>query len=133
VALAGVPLFDGFSRRHLSYLAEQADEVSFVPGELVVQEGLLGETLFVFLEGQAKVVRGGKTVGRVLPGDFVGELSAIDGGPRTASVVAETPVVALRLFRRTLIELLKKEPPLSVKLLQGIARRIRDLERPISA
>jgi len=41
--------------------------------------------------------------------------------------------VAVRLFRRTLIELLKKEPLLSVKLLQGIARRIRDLERPISA
>jgi CRP/FNR family transcriptional regulator, cyclic AMP receptor protein len=133
VALAGVPLFDGFSRRHLSYLAGEADEVSFVAGELVVQEGLLGETLFVFLEGQAKVVRGGKTVGRVVPGDFVGELSAIDGGPRTASVVAETPVVAVRLFRRTLVELLKKEPLLSVKLLQGIARRIRDLERPISA
>ena len=133
VALAGVPLFEGFSRRHLSYLAGEADEVSFTAGEHLVQEGLLGETLFVILEGQAKVVRGGKTVGRVIPGDFVGELSTIDGGPRTASVVAETPVLAVRLFRRTLIELLKKEPLLSVKLLQGIARRIRDLERPISA
>src|SRR5437773_10440788 len=69
VALAGVPLFDGFSRRHLSYLAGEADEVSFVAGELVVQEGLLGETLFVFLEGQAKVGRGGRTGGRGVPGD----------------------------------------------------------------
>jgi CRP-like cAMP-binding protein len=133
VALAGVPLFEGFSRRHLSYLAGEADEVSFEPGEQIVQEGLLGETLFVILEGQAKVVRGGRTVGRVVPGDFVGELSAIDGGARTASVVAETPVVAVRLFRRTLVELLRREPLLAIKLLQGIARRIRDLERPISA
>jgi CRP/FNR family transcriptional regulator, cyclic AMP receptor protein len=133
VALAGIPLFEGFSRRHLSHLATEADEVSFAPGEHIVQEGLLGETLFVVLEGQAKVVREGRTVGRVIPGDFVGELSAIDGGPRTASVIAETPVVAVRLFRRTLVALLKQEPLLCVKLLQGIARRLRDLERPISA
>ena len=133
VALSGIPLFEGFSRRHLVSLAAQADEVAFGPGEHVVEEGLLGETLFVVLEGQAKVLRGGRVVGRILPGDFVGELSAIDGGPRTATVTAETPVVAVRLFRRTLVDLLRREPVLAVKLLQGIARRIREIERPISA
>jgi CRP/FNR family transcriptional regulator, cyclic AMP receptor protein len=133
VALAGVPLFEGFSRRHLSHLAGQADEVLFEPGEHIVEEGLLGEALFVVLEGSARVSRGGRSVGTIRPGDFFGELSAIDGGPRTATVTAETPLVAIRLFRKTLAALLRDEPLLAVKLLAGIAKRIREVERPLSA
>ncbi len=129
VALAGVQLFSGFSKRHLQRLASAADEEVFAPGETIVLEGMLGEALFVVLEGQAKVVRGKKTVGRLVPGDFFGELSALDGGPRTASVIAETPLVALRLFRHTLMEMVKAEPALAVKLLVGVAHRIRDVQR----
>jgi CRP-like cAMP-binding protein len=132
VALAGVPLFVGFSKRHLQRLADATDEVSFRPGESIVEEGNLGETLFVILEGQAKVVRGGKVRSRLVPGDFFGEVSVLDGGPRTASVVAETPVAALRLFRRTVLELMESEPQLALSLLEGIARRIREIDRSLS-
>jgi CRP-like cAMP-binding protein len=59
-----------------------------------------------------------------------GELSAIDGGPRTADVVAETPLVVLRLFRRTLLRLLHEEPGLALKLLDVIVRRLRQLRHP---
>jgi CRP-like cAMP-binding protein len=132
VALAGVPLFAGFSKRHLQQLADAADEVVFRPGEAIVEQGNLGETLFVLLEGQAKVVRDGKVRSRVVPGDFVGEVSVLDGGPRTASVVAETPVAALRLFRRTVLDLVMSEPQLALSLLEGIARRIREIDRSLS-
>jgi CRP/FNR family cyclic AMP-dependent transcriptional regulator len=80
------------------------------------------------LEGEAKVVRGGRKVGAVLPGDFFGELSAIDGGPRSASVVAVTPLRVLRLFRRTLMSLIDDEPQVTLKLLDGIVRRVRQIE-----
>ena len=133
VALAGVPMFQGFSRRHLNHLAAEADEVDFRAGEHVVEEGLLGETLFVVLEGQAKVVRGDRKVATLVPGDFFGELSALDGGPRSATVIAETPLATVRLFRRTLVGLLRSESGLTINLLQGIARRIREIERPLSA
>jgi CRP/FNR family transcriptional regulator, cyclic AMP receptor protein len=132
VALAGVPLFTGFSKRHLRRLADATDEVVFRPGEAIVEEGALGETLFVILEGQAKVVRGGKVRTRLVPGDFFGEVSVLDGGPRTASVVAETPVAALRLFRRTVLELMESEPQLALSLLEGIARRIREVDRTLT-
>ena len=132
VALSGVPLFSGFSKRHFKLLVESTDEVVFSSGETMVEEGLLGETLFVVLEGQAKVVRGGRTVARIVPGDFFGELSALDGGPRSASVIAETPLVAVRLFRHALLDLVRAEPILSAHLLQGMARRIREIERPLS-
>ena len=132
VALAGVPLFTGFSKRHLQRLAAATDEVRFRRGETIVEEGNPGETLFVMLEGQAKVVRGGKVRTHVVPGDFFGEVSVLDGGPRTASVVAETPVAALRLFRRTVLELVESEPQLAISLLEGIAHRIREIDRSLT-
>ena len=129
VALSGVPLFADLPKRHLQRLAREADELTFATGEQIVREGSLGETLFVVMEGRAKVTRNGRRVGEVLPGDFFGELSAIDGGPRTASITAVTPVRVVRLFRRTLRKLLDDEPQLTVKILDGVVRRIRQVER----
>ncbi len=128
-ALAGVPLFAGFSKRHLQRLAKDTDELSFGPGEAVVREGDPGETLFVVLEGEGKVTRTGKKVGAVVPGDFFGELAAIDAEPRSASVIAVTPMRVLRLFRRHLMTLLDDEPQVTLKLLDGIVRRLRQVDR----
>jgi CRP-like cAMP-binding protein len=128
-ALAGVPLFADFTKRHLQRLASDTDELAFAPGEAVVREGEPGETLFVVLQGEGKVVRNGKKVGTVLPGDFFGELATIDAQPRSASVVAVTPVRVLRLFRRHLMALLRDEPQVTLKLLDGIVRRLRQVDR----
>ena len=130
-SLAAVPLFTGFSTKHLKRLASQSDELAFEPRESIVEEGMLGETLFVVLTGRGKVTRRGRKVGEVLPGDFFGELSALDGGPRSATVSAETPMRVLRLFRHTLQELLRDEPGLILKLRDGIVRRMREVDRQI--
>lgn len=128
VALTRVPLFAGFGKRPLQRLAAEADRLDFNRGDHVVREGDPGQTLFVVLEGEGKVVRGKRTVGHVWPGDFFGELSAIDGGPRTATVVASSPMRVLRLFRRTLIRLLDDEPRLALILIDGMARRVREVD-----
>jgi CRP-like cAMP-binding protein len=131
--LGAVPLFSSLPRRALERLAEETDELTFRPGQTVVEEGLLGETLFVVLSGEGKVVRSGRTLARVRPGDFFGELSALDGGPRTASIVAQTPLEVLRLFRRTLFSLLHDEPQLALKLMDGIVRRVREIDRRLES
>jgi CRP-like cAMP-binding protein len=131
--LGGVPLFSSLPRRALERLAEETDELTFRPGQTVVEEGLLGETLFVVLSGEGKVVRKGRTLARVRPGDFFGELSALDGGPRTATIVAQTPLEVLRLFRRTLFSLLSDEPQLALKLMDGIVRRVREIDRRLES
>jgi CRP-like cAMP-binding protein len=130
-ALEGVPLFAGFSRRHVERLAKATDELVYAPGDTIVEEGMLGETLFVVMEGKANVIRGGRKIAEVLPGEFFGELSTLDGGPRTASIVAATPVSVIRLFRHTLLDLLRDEPRLTLDLLEGIVRRIREIDRRI--
>jgi CRP-like cAMP-binding protein len=127
-ALAAVPLFDGFSKRRLRRLAGEADAVGFAPGRAIVEEGQAGEAMFVVLTGTARVVRGGRKVAALIPGDFFGELSALDGGLRTASVVPETPVEVLRVFGHTLRRMVEQEPALAMGLLEGLARRLRQVQ-----
>jgi CRP-like cAMP-binding protein len=130
--LAQVPLFSALSRRHLKKLAEHADLVSFRARETIVKTGQPGGTFYVILEGAAKVTRGSKTLGRLEPGDFFGEISLLDGGPRTATVTAETPVKAVRVFKRSFDNVVAEEPTVAAKILAVVARRLRDAEGSIS-
>ena len=118
-------MFDGFSKAHLRRLAAETDAVAFEPGRAIVEEGQAGEAMFVILSGTARVVRAGRKVASLIPGDFFGELSALDGGPRTASVVSDTPMEVLRVFRHTLRKMIQEEPALAMGLLEGVARRLR--------
>ena len=131
--LAQVPLFAGLSRRHLKQIAEHADEVAFREGETIVETGQPGGSFYVILEGEAKVARHGKTVGRLGPGEFFGEISLLDGGTRSATVTAATPVVAIRIFKRSFDRVVAKEPTVAAKILAVVARRLREAERTINA
>src|SRR5437899_7493769 len=84
-ALAAVPIFAELSGRQLQRLVRSAVVYEYGPGEVMVKEGAAGQTLFVLLEGRAKVTRGGRTIRRLGPGDFFGEVAVMDGRPRTAS------------------------------------------------
>ncbi len=132
-ALSHVPLFAGFSKRDLDRLAEETDVVSFGAGQTVVEEGMLGETMFVVLSGEARVAHGKRRLGTVRPGDFFGEVAVLDGSARSATVVAETPLEAIRLFRRTLLRLLEAEPQLALKILDVLVRRVRGVTSALEA
>ena len=95
-ALAQVPLFVGVPSRFLKRLADKMDEQRFMEGASIVRQGEPGDTFYVIVEGEAKVKDPkGRTLSRLIPGDFFGEISLMDGGPRTATVVAETKMTAL--------------------------------------
>jgi CRP-like cAMP-binding protein len=130
--LAGVPLFAGLSRKHLRQLAEHADIATFREREQIVEAGQPGGTFHVILEGEARVSRGGRTIDRMAPGDFFGEISLLDGGPRTASVTAETPVTTIRIFKRSFDRVVASEPGVASKILLVVARRLREAERSIN-
>ena len=130
--LMRVPLFAGLSRRDLRRLAEHADVVSFRPGETIVQAGRPGGTFYVVLGGEAKVLRNDRTVGSLVPADFFGEISLLDGGPRTATVVADTPVTAIRIFKRSFDRVISEEPTVAAKILAVVAKRLREAERSIT-
>ena len=78
-------------------------------------------------------MRGDRTIARVGPGEFFGEISLLDGGPRTATVVAETPVSAIRIFKRSFDKVVSEEPAVAAQILTTVARRLREAEKPITA
>lgn len=129
--LAQVPLFAELSKRHLRRLAEHADQVEFVTGERIVEMGMLGGAFYAIVDGEAKVTKGNRTLTKLGPGDFFGDLALLDGGPRQATVTATTPVVAIRLFKRAFDKLLVEEPGVAAKMLAVLAARIRRLERSL--
>jgi CRP-like cAMP-binding protein len=132
-ALAQVPLFSGLAPRHLRRIGDLTEEQRYMEGARVVREGDVGDTFYVILEGQANVVSGsGRVVNRLRPGDFFGEISLLDGGPRTASVVAETPLTMLALARKDFLRAVQQEPAVGVKLLAHTATLLRRMERGTS-
>jgi CRP/FNR family transcriptional regulator, cyclic AMP receptor protein len=102
-------------------------QVDYPAGREIVKQGHVGVGLFVILDGETKVAVGDRTRRRLDPGSFFGEISLLDRGPRTATVVAETPVRALSLslsawnFRAAL----KEHPGLAIKMLEELAGRVR--------
>ena len=133
-ALSRVPLFSHLSKRSLRRIADLTEEARFMESASIVKEGDPGDAFYAILEGQAKAVnRQGRTVNRLLPGDFFGEIALLDGGPRTATVVAETPLVVLELRRKGFLRLLEDDPSITAKLLEHAAAMLRRLERPLSA
>ena len=130
--LAGVPLFGGLSTRHLRRIRDLAEPADYMAGASLVKQGAEGEGFFVILEGLAKVVVGGRTINRLMPGDYFGEVSLLDGGVRTASVVSETPMKVLLIERSRFLKMLRDEGAIAVSLLEGMARAIRRTDRSLA-
>ncbi len=133
-ALAAVPLFASLSARHLRRVAELCEEQRYMQGATMVRAGDAGDAFYVILEGEAKVVgSSGRVLNRLFPGDTFGEISLLDGGPRTASVIAETPMRLLALPRRAFLSLLETEPVLAGRILKHVAGLLRRHERSLTA
>lgn len=124
-ALSAIPLFSRLPVRQLRKLLRSVAEHRYEPGTTIVREGGRTATLFIVLEGEAKVVRNGRTISRRRPGEFFGEISMIDGRPRAASVIAETPTRCLVLEQGSLKKLVKTEPSVAWALLESLATRLR--------
>jgi CRP-like cAMP-binding protein len=128
-SLRNVPLFSSCSTKDLEKIAKSADEVTVAPGALIVDQGQTGREAFVIVKGSAIVKRNGKKVATLGPGAVVGELSLLDHGPRTASVLAESECVLLVISQRQFLAVIDAIPALSHKLLATLAGRIRELDR----
>ena len=128
-SLRRVSLFSSCSNKDLEKIAKAGDEVIMTAGSLVVDQGQTGREAFVILKGSATVRRNGKKVATLGPGSVVGELSLLDHGPRTASVVADTDCTMLVISQRQFLGVLDSIPALSHKMLATLAGRIRELDR----
>ncbi len=133
--LGEVPIFGGLSKRQLSGVAKLVDHARFEPGDALVKQAQSGIRLVIIRTGTAAVIQQdgaegrGRRLSTVGPGDIVGELSLIDGWPTSATVVAETPVDALVLYRTRFTKLLQSTPQLYPPLLASMAERLRAMNQ----
>ena len=123
--LGGCPLFKGIDADGLAKLAELAAPVDFPAGHVIARQGEIGTGFFLIVSGSVKVVRGGDEVAILGPGDFFGELSVLDGLPRTAQVVTREPTRCLGLASWDFEQALLESPTLALSILRGLAGRLR--------
>jgi len=122
-ALARVPLFSGCSDEDVREIASLAHLLRFEDGAVIVPEGEEGLGFYLVMSGAASVVRAGREVNRLGPGDFFGEIALLEGTPRTASVIASGPVVCLGILRADFRPLLVRQPRIALRILEEEVRR----------
>jgi protein phosphatase len=122
--LKDVPLFSRLSKSELRRVAEVADEVDVDAGHTLTRQGDRGRQFLVLVEGEATVVRNGRRVNHLGPGDFFGEIALIAGMPRTATVTADTPAHLLVLTDRAFRRLLADSPTVAIKVLEALGERL---------
>jgi CRP/FNR family transcriptional regulator, cyclic AMP receptor protein len=126
--LAEVPLFEGLSKQQLRRISSLMTRIDRPGGQVLTREGEQGSEFFIVLEGEVEVRRGDRVIATRRPGDYVGEIALLDKRPRTASVVATTPVSVEVLSRREFVSLLAEAPELSEQIMATMARRLAELE-----
>jgi CRP-like cAMP-binding protein len=123
--LASCPLFADLDAEALAAVTAAAVEVEFPAGRTIARQGEIGTGLFLVTTGSVRVVQDGREIARLGPGEFFGELSVLDGGPRNASVVAELPTTCLALATWDAERVLRERPGVALAVLRVVVARLR--------
>jgi CRP-like cAMP-binding protein len=122
-------LFDELTKKDLLSIVDSAKEVEHRAGQMIVVEGHPGVGFHLLLEGTAIVSTSGRRLRLLGPGDTFGDIAVIDGGPRSASVQAETRLRTLSLPPWEFKPLLIEHPQIAFKLLVKLCSILREAEK----
>jgi CRP-like cAMP-binding protein len=121
--LRRVTVFSTCTPEQLARLATAAVETHHATTEVLAEQGVIGHRFHLLLEGAAEAERDGQVVGRVMAGEFVGEIGLLGGGPATATVRCTQPTRCLTLRRERFWEVLEAEPAIALRILEVVCRR----------
>jgi len=127
--LKGVELFQAVHGDDLLDIALTAEEVEKSAGEEIVREGELDDSLFVVVSGRAGVLRGQQMVAQLKTGEVLGELALLDPAPRSATVMALSDVVLLRVEREVFLDVMRANHEIGQAIARILARRLRAAAR----
>jgi len=127
-ALRQVPLFARLSRRELGEVLAVAKELEFWPGRPIVEAGMQARDFYLIVEGTAALTVPGRKRATLGPGAYFGEMSVLDGGPRSATVVPRSHGWALRIDRSVFLRLLDEHGSIGRKMLVELSTRVRAAE-----
>ena len=127
--LGQVELFRQCTPKELARLASIADEVVLETGQVLCRQGEVATAAYVIDDGEASVKIGTQVIGSVGPGESVGEMGLLDYRPRSASVVARSPMKVYVIDARRFESALEDTPALARSLLRELTGRIRGLDQ----
>jgi CRP-like cAMP-binding protein len=129
--LEEVSLLEECSRKQLKAVARITEVVEVPAGSVLARVGEPGNEFYLIMDGSARVELSSRRRVRLKPGDYFGEMSLLDGQPRSATVVAETPMRLLVIKRRDFATLLREAPELTQNILVTLSRRLRAADKAL--
>ncbi len=124
-ALKGVSIFAGLPMDELIALQKHCDETSVEDGFELARQDRAPQQMIILVRGEAEVLRNDVSIATLGPGDTIGELSLLDGGQQTATVIARGPCDVLAVPIQDFGALIAEAPEFSRKLLASLAHRLR--------
>jgi uncharacterized membrane protein len=129
--LADVPFFQSLEEAERAALAARVGAVTLPAGKLLFSYGDPGDSLYIVRAGEVEIFSRNDTGERIVletarPGDFFGELSLLDGGPRNASATVTKDLEAVVVDREDLAALLQQHPKAALDMLAAAGRRLRE-------
>ena len=124
-ALGRCPFFAGLSRNELLEVAKVTEDLEVEEGKALTREGQSGSEFFVIVDGEVAVTKDGTEIRTLGPGDFFGEIALLEDTPRTATVIAKTPLRFFVLTRQAFRSLLAHQPELEEKVTKALEERLR--------
>ncbi len=126
--LAEIAIFAPCSKKELHDITRLTTEITVPAGHVLTSEGERGHEFAIVLSGTADVIQGGTVVATLDQGGHYGEMALIDDGPRTATIIARTPMSLAVVGPREFRQLLEEVPALSLAIMRGLARRLREVD-----
>ena len=129
--LAATPSFSKLTRSELKTISSKVERRTVEPGETLTRQGAFGTEMLLVMAGRASVDVSGTCVSVVEAGDVIGEMALLDHGPRSATIMATTPMEIGVLTIRSFDELMAKSPAIWRVVAVGLARRLREADRTL--
>ena len=127
-SLEQVPIFADLDRAQLETLAKFAQDVEVAAGAELTHEGRYEGSVYVVISGMVEIERNGRTVDTIGPANFFGEIAAIDGGPRTATVRALVESRLIVLSQVQFNEVLDASAPFREAVMPEMEQRLSRME-----
>ncbi|MCB2225593.1 MAG: cyclic nucleotide-binding domain-containing protein [Desulfarculaceae bacterium] len=136
--LRGMEIFEGLAVAELAAVATVCEDYLAAPGEKIIAEGDVGESMYLIVKGKVKVSQSGEDgcsleLAELGGGDYVGEMALFDDAPRSATVTADGEVQLLVLYKREFEETVREYPQVALQMCKELSRRLRRLHEKIHA
>ena len=129
VILRNVPIFSNIPDFVLGAIAQIAEEVEISPGETFINEGEIGDCMYVIVDGEVRVYRGESTIISLGPGQTVGELAVLDPEPRSASASAIGNSILFKIDKVSFDEVMADRPEIARGVISALCQRVREQGR----